>query len=81
MEKEIQTVLTKQNISYFEARKIVEARTPTVGTSYAAITILNSNKKTYRTIETQTESPTEDFPQSKITKENQKKACNAKSDS
>ena len=60
-----------------EARKIIiESRKPTVGTSYAAITVLNANKKTYCTIATQTESPIEDFPQSKITKENQKKACN-----
>ena len=73
IEKEIQTIRTKQNISYPEARKIVESRTPTVGTSYAAITVLNANKKTYRTIETQTESPIEDYPQPKITKENQKK--------
>ena len=51
---------TKQNISYPEARKIVESRTPTVGTSYAAITVPNTIKKTYRTIETQTESSIED---------------------
>ena len=55
-EKEIQTVRTKQNISYSEARKIVESRTPTVGTSYAAAT-QNLNKKTYRTVETQTDLP------------------------
>ena len=69
MEKEIQTVRTKQNISYLEAKKIVESRTPTIGTSYAAITTLNANKKTYRTIETQTEFSIEDFPKSKTIKE------------
>ena len=51
IEKEIQTVRNKQNISYPEARKIVESRTPTVGTSYVAITLLNANKKTYCSIE------------------------------
>ena len=70
--KKIQTVHTKQNIWYPEARKIVESRTPTVGTLYAAITVLKTNKKTYRTIETQTKFSIEDFPQSKTTKENQK---------
>ena len=39
-------VRTKQNISYFEAKKIVNSRTPTVGTSYAAATaqILNETQ-------------------------------------
>ena len=71
IEKEIQTVRTKQNLSYPEARKIVESRTPIVGTSYAAKTVLNLNKKTYRTIETQTELPAQCISESsKATKEN-----------
>ena len=45
-EKEIQTVHTKQNFSYSEARKIIESRTPIVGTSYAAKTTLILCKKT-----------------------------------
>ena len=63
---------TKQNISYTEARKIVKSRTPTIGNSYAGITVLNTSKKTYYTIETQTEFPLEDFPQTKLTTANQK---------
>ena len=72
IEKEIQTVRTKQNISYREARKIVESRTPIVGTTYAAKTLLNLSKKTYRTIETQTEIPAQNTSSSKTTKQNLK---------
>ena len=50
---------TKQSLSYSDARKIVESRIPTIGTSYAVITLINSNKKTYSTIETQTDFPAE----------------------
>ena len=57
IEKEIQTVSTKQNISYPEAREIVEYRSPTVGISYAAVAAQKSNKKSYRTIEIQTDFP------------------------
>ena len=70
LEKEIQTVRTKQNISYLEAKKIVDSRTPIAGTSYAAKTIVNLNKKTYHTIETQTEFPAQRTFESKATKEN-----------
>lgn len=52
LEKEIQTVRTKQNLSYPEARKIVKSRTPNVGITYSAA--LTGNKK-YQTIATQTE--------------------------
>ncbi|GBN35013.1 hypothetical protein AVEN_183830-1 [Araneus ventricosus] len=38
IEKEIQTVKIKQNLSFKEARKIVMDRTPSVGVSYSAIT-------------------------------------------
>ena len=72
IEKEIQTVRTKQNISYREARKIVESRTPIVGTSYAAKTTLNLNKKTFRTIETQTDFPERNISATKMIKENLK---------
>ena len=75
-EKEIQTVRTKQNISYHEARKIVESRTPIVGTSYATKTALNLNKKTFRTIETQTEFPEQNISAQKIFKENLKLTTN-----
>ena len=55
IEKEIQTVRTQQNISYTEARKIVDNRSPTVGISYAAATERNLNKKIYKSIETRTD--------------------------
>ena len=35
LEKEIQTVCTKQNISYPEAKKLIDSRTPPIGISYA----------------------------------------------
>ena len=38
IEQEIQAVPTQQNISYTEARKIVDTRSPTIGISYAAAT-------------------------------------------
>ena len=44
-EKEIQTIRTKENISYPEAKKIVESRTPTVGITYAAVTSKQNNIK------------------------------------
>ena len=56
-EKEIQTVRTKQGISYPEARKIVESRTPIAGISYAAIAS-KTNQKSYKSIATQTDNPT-----------------------
>ncbi|GBN50465.1 hypothetical protein AVEN_245341-1 [Araneus ventricosus] len=37
MEKEIQTTKIKQNISFREARKIIESRTPKVGVSYSSV--------------------------------------------
>ena len=58
-EKEIQVVHTKQTISYSEARKIVESRI--WEHRMQPITVLNSNKKTYHTIETQTEFPVENL--------------------
>ena len=53
-EKEIQTIRTKQNITYPEAKKIVESRTPTIGISYAAIAS-KTNEKNRQSIGTQTE--------------------------
>ena len=53
-EKEIQTIRTKQNISYPEARKIVESWTPTIGITYAAITSKPKDKN-YQSIGCQTE--------------------------
>jgi hypothetical protein len=50
-EKEIQTLKTKENISYPEARKIVLSRTPKPGISYAAAAILT---KPTRSVGTQT---------------------------
>ena len=70
LEKEIQTVRTKQNIAYPEARKIVESRTPIVGTFYAASTAQSSNRKTYRTIETQTDLPVRNVSELQKTTEN-----------
>ena len=65
---------TKQNISYPEARKMVENRTPIVGKSYAAKTTFNLNRKTFCTIETQTEFPEQNISASEMTKENLKLA-------
>lgn len=49
LEKEIQTTKVKNNISFPEARKIVNERTPTIGKSYASAV-----KKTYATKSVQT---------------------------
>ena len=57
LEKEIQTVRTKQNVSYPEARKIVESRTPIVGISYATIAS-KTNQKSYKSIAVQTDNQT-----------------------
>ena len=54
IEKEIQTVRTKQNVSYSEAKKIVESRTPIVGKTYAAATSIIS-QKSYKSIAIQTD--------------------------
>lgn len=56
IEKEIQTVKTIQNVSYPDAKNIVQSRTPTVGVSYAATTSksINHEQKTFKTIATQT---------------------------
>ena len=62
-EKEIQIIRTKQNLSYPEARKIVESRTPTVGITYAAVTA-NQKRKKYQSIGTQTECLHNHNPQS-----------------
>ena len=51
--------------------KIVESRAPTVGTPYAAITVLYSNKKTYCSIEIQIEFPVQSLSKLK-SKENTK---------
>jgi hypothetical protein len=50
-EKEIQTVKVKNNLSYPEARKLVQARTPIAGVSYAAAT----SSKSVRNMSTQTD--------------------------
>lgn len=53
IEKEIQAVRTKQNISYVEAKNIVLARTPTIGVPYATAASKNSQTpKKYQTIAT-----------------------------
>lgn len=52
IEKEIQALRAHENITYMEARKQVEARTPIVGVSYASAT---SSKKTMHSVSTQTE--------------------------
>ena len=52
--KKIQTVRTKQNVSYSEAKKIVESRTPIVGKTYAAATTIIS-QKSYKSIAIQTD--------------------------
>lgn len=54
----IQIIRTKENIFYPNGRKLVESRTPIVGVSYAAA-VSKTAHKTYKTIATQTESPTE----------------------
>ena len=61
---------TKHNIPYSEAKKIVKSRTPIIGTSYAAATLQYSNRKTYRTAETQTDLPTKNIPDLQKTTEN-----------
>ena len=53
-EKEVQALRSKQNISYIEARKIIDSRTPTVGLSYAAATS-KPKEKIYKSIGIQTE--------------------------
>ena len=53
-EKEIQTIHTKQNITYPETRKLFESLTPTIGLSYAAATSTQNQKK-YQSIATHTE--------------------------
>ena len=55
--RKIQTVRSKQNITYPEARKVVESRTPLVGLSYAAATI-KPKEKHYKSIGIQTECST-----------------------
>lgn len=57
LEKEIQTVKTKQNIPYPEAKKIVLARSPTTGVSYAEIVSKEKGKeqKKMQSTATQTE--------------------------
>ena len=70
LEKAIQTVCTKQNIPYLEARKIVESRTPIVGTSYATATAQSSNRKTYGTTKTQTDLPVNSISKLQKTAEN-----------
>jgi hypothetical protein len=49
-EKEIQTIKITQKISFIEARKLVESRTPTVGKSYSA-----ALSRTMKSIGTQTD--------------------------
>ncbi|XP_071043078.1 uncharacterized protein [Parasteatoda tepidariorum] len=51
-EKEIQTVKVMQNLTFNEARRIVTARTPRSGVSYAA-----AAKTSLRTVSTQTDTP------------------------
>ena len=53
-EKEIQIIRTQQNITYLEARKIFESRTPTVIMTYAAV-ILKEKDKKYQSTVTQTQ--------------------------
>lgn len=67
-EKEIQTIRTKQKISYPEAKKIVLSLSPTVGISYsaAASKATNHNSKTYQTVATQTDT----MPQYTINEKN-----------
>ena len=55
--KELQSILTQQNITYPEARKNVESRTPTIGLTYATIASKPKGKK-YQSIGTQTECST-----------------------
>lgn len=58
-EKEIQTLKYKNGISYPEARKIVNSRTPMVGVSYSAA--LSTAPKSTKSIATQTE-PIVNYP-------------------
>jgi hypothetical protein len=53
MEKEIQTVRVKQSISYIEARRLVESRTPKLGVSYSAATKISSQSVGTQTDSTQ----------------------------
>ena len=53
-EKEIQNIRTQQNITYLEARKIFESRTPTIGKTYAAVISKEKDKK-YQSTGTQTD--------------------------
>ena len=67
-EKEIQALCSKQNISYIEARKIINSRTPTIGLSYA-VAASKPKGKNFKSIGIQTEcSNTSDsqYPTKKI---------------
>ena len=54
IEKEIQTIYTKQSISYLEAKKIVESQTPTIKVRYSTIASKQKNTK-HKSIRVQTE--------------------------
>ena len=60
IEKEIQTVRVNQNLSYQEARRLVETRTPQTGLSYAAASASKITKTIHpvmRSIAIQTDTP------------------------
>ena len=52
-EKEIQTYKTDNNVSFPEARRAIEARTPTAGHTYAAVVQPKKDAQTQTSIETQ----------------------------